>query len=528
MPAMFKKPSPPFHFEIERRLMDYNTLKTNIVAPRGGAKSSLACICTTLHHIFAEDTYRRVRGLPLRGDGHKREPAYVLIISKTERDATQRMRQIKGVIGDKKAGFSPQFRALYGNWGEDTARSWQSQQIILKDGSSIRCLGTGQNVHGLNEGNVRPTLVIVDDPEDKKNTVNVEMMAKNMQWLYESIIPGIYPELGRLVVIGTPLNTGCMVVKLHRTWSSKKSPDSDSIWFRQSLSREEHEYSVLEQNITRNMRLNEDKWGYWDVKPGLIWPEQLSKRALEAHKYECQNTEGVGVGVYYRQYECQIRGDGESVFEDDWFDQTWEGSLVRDAIGRSFLRIYRRGKEEFDDPLMLHVGVTTGYDPAYSVESESSYTAIANIATDSDGYRYELPWVYDKFEATRTIDVFIDNQRHYMPKRSYCEANGPQKAFYDICRQRGLRAMKDHSAMRIGKLARISTLSHPMSGGKYFFQRNSPAREEGLDFPSGSMDYLDALEKAERCRIKGKKNITFIKGDIVRSPKGISNSWLTA
>ena len=66
--------------------------------------------------------------------------------------------------------YSSNFRSLFGYWGQYSAKQWSKSEIELKDGSMIICKGTGQQLRGIKHGNQRPTLIILDDPEDENNT----------------------------------------------------------------------------------------------------------------------------------------------------------------------------------------------------------------------------------------------------------------------------------------------------------------------------------------------------------------------
>lgn len=511
-PHIFKKPSAPFHSEVERRIMDLNMSLQNIVTPRGTAKTTIACVYNALWHISLEHYYRMLSGYPIRGTPSKPEHSYVMLISKTQEEAKQRLRMIRQVLGDNSSSEqSPTFKALMGDWSENTSRLWTQSQLILKDGTTIRANGTGQAIHGLNEGGVRPTLCIVDDPEDHNNTKTEERRRGNMKWLYESVIPGLYPGFGRLVVIGTPLHTQCMVVELHRTWGRSKS-ETDTIWFRQHLGEteieDEHHNSISKEDVDIGMDVFEDQHGLWQKHEGLIWPEQLNRKKLISYRKDCIESRTLSLAYFARQYECKIRSDEEATFKDEWFDQTWEGSIIWDEWNQPFIKVYRRGEETFEKPLMIPVGVSSGYDPAYSVHSTSSHTAAANIATDCDDFRYELPCVYGRFEASKMMTMFLENQKQWRPSRALCEANGPQLGTYEALRRAGLYAWKD-SNMDKAKISRIEALQYPMSNGMFYFRASTPARPEAQDYPVGSLDYMDALEKADRVRVRGPRHLQF-------------------
>ena len=106
------------------------------------------------------------------------------------------------------------FRSIFGYWGSHSAKSWSKSEIELKDGSVVICKGTGQQLRGIKVGNQRPTLIIVDDPEDENNTKTAEAMETNLRWLLQSAVPSVDPRKGRIVIIGTPQHQRCLVETL--------------------------------------------------------------------------------------------------------------------------------------------------------------------------------------------------------------------------------------------------------------------------------------------------------------------------
>ena len=48
-------------------------------------------------------------------------------------------------------------------------------------------------------GSQRPTLIIVDDPEDENNTKTAEAMESNLRWLLQSAVPSLDPLKGKIL-----------------------------------------------------------------------------------------------------------------------------------------------------------------------------------------------------------------------------------------------------------------------------------------------------------------------------------------
>ena len=157
MPNMFSSASPPFHYDLTDQLLDTDCKQINIIAPRGHAKSSVAAGIFPLFHLMFTEGVK-----------------VIVLVSRTQSHATKLLGTIKDVLD-----YSQEFRYFFGYWGMQSAKKWTNTEVELKDGSLIICKGTGQQIRGIKHGNQRPTLLILDDPEDENNTKTAEAMEYN-------------------------------------------------------------------------------------------------------------------------------------------------------------------------------------------------------------------------------------------------------------------------------------------------------------------------------------------------------------
>ena len=112
---------------------------------------------------------------------------------------------------------------------------------ILKNGTRIVAVGTGQRVRGFIEGDTRPNVIIVDDFESELNALTPEARTKNRKWMTEAVIPSLSDE-GRIIMIGTVISEDCFLY-----WA-KDSPAWKTLW-----------YSI------------------WDDDENSIWPQRFPK-----------------------------------------------------------------------------------------------------------------------------------------------------------------------------------------------------------------------------------------------------------
>lgn len=510
-PNATKVQSAEMHHIMVKHLTNLKLKCINIAAPRGTAKSTYAAVALPLWHIFLEDYYRQAYKYPRRINLSTGLPEHcnVIISSKTKAQSIERLDAMKSILNE-----SQEFKELFGDYSKDYCLwaskqkgekyEWRQDLIRLHDDSIISGYGA-TGFHGRNWKNVRTTFVAADDYEDESNTKTPESMKANMAVIKGGVIPGLYPGFGRCAIISTPIRADSMAVSFHKAWGHGEIPGRFSVWFKHSNADYTQSWTIPESEVAvqeqRGNQVIEDRWGYWVTKPGLLFEDWIGREDLKNEKASVAKTPNISIGWYYRQHECQIVGDEERVFEEKWFDQTWDGEVVHASNG-TFLKIYRRGDEYFDEPLMLHVGVTHGYDLAYSVENSSSFSTACSLATDVNENRYELGYVREKFFWGKLLDVLKRFQALYRPTISVMEANGPQKGTFEAARMAGLRVRKDNNIYE-NKISRIEMLQEPMLNGKFYFLEGSPASDEAYTFPRGRIDYLDAMEKANRVKRRG-------------------------
>jgi predicted phage terminase large subunit-like protein len=440
LPNMFSVKSPKFHEELVSDFHDPLVKKINIIAPRGHAKSSLVACLWVLYHIFFDP-------------GHK----VVVLVSKTEGHAIRLLQTIKNALD-----YSIPLRQVFGYWGEHSARTWKTNEVILKDGTAILCRGTGQMVVGLKYGDQRPTLVVLDDPEDMMNTKTAEAMEMNLRWLLQSLLPTLDPLRGRICIVGTPQHERCMVeiVSTMEGWKTRR-------------------YKAIQDDGT------------------ALWPEWWSVEALLKEKASLESINRVS--SFYREYQCQVIGDEDQLFKESYL-QTYAGELD-EADGEVTLNITSLNGLLLDIPKRVPVNIFMGIDPASSTEQTADYSAIMAIAIDDHMNRYILPYVRKHLTPMGVAAEILRMYRYFKPKRTRIESVGYQEMLRDYLRQNeyipGLEIKENPRTM---KSKRLEQLEPMFFQGKVFLLENmQELRDELLLYPRGKHDdLLDALYYANK------------------------------
>ena len=436
-PNMFSTDSPPFHYEIAGLLEDMGNNKLNIIAPRGHAKSSLVACVFPIWHILTQQG-----------------PKFIVLSSKTEGHAVRLLQTIKNALE-----YSAELRSIYGYWGQHSAKQWARTEIVLKDDTMIMCRGTGQQVVGLKHGNQRPTLVVLDDPEDMVNTKTSEAMEYNLRWLLQSLVPSLDARRGRIAIIGTPQHQRCMVEMLCKTdgWVSKR-------------------YKALLDDGT------------------ALWEKMWSKEKLLQEK---KSLDSIGrVSSFYREYQCEIIGDEDQMFKESYL-QYYQGQ---------FKFIEEDHCLEFESGKVIPVNIFMGIDPASSVKKHADYSTIVVVAVDSKNNKYVLPYYRKRSTPMELADHIIEYFKKYKPMKTRIESVGYQEMLRDYLRQRAeeeglfIPGLEIKESPRNSKSSRLETMQPWFAQKKIYISEDmNELKDELLMFPRGKHDdLLDGLYYATK------------------------------
>ena len=444
IPNMFSSESPEFHYDIAKNLMDKSHKQVNIIAPRGHAKSSIVGGVFPLWHIMFE-----------------KGPKLIVLISRTQDHAVKLLGTIKDVLD-----YSSQFRQLFGYWGMNSARVWSKAEIELKDGTMIICKGTGQQLRGIKHGNQRPTLIILDDPEDENNTKTAEAMESNLRWLLQSAIPSLDPERGRIAIIGTPIHQRCIVETLKEMTGWRNllyKPDLDN---------------------------NKALWETW---------QPIEKLRQKKAELESINR----VSVFYREYMCEVVGDEDQLFRESYINY-YDGSLFHDSSGNAFLKITYLNHSDTTEE--RPVNVFMGVDPASSTRQTADFSTIVPVAIDAEGNRFVLPYYRKRATPMSLAEAILEYFKIYKPEKVRIESVGYQEMLREYVKVRCeesnmfIPGLEIKENPRNSKSMRLETMEPYFAQGKFHMQKNMmELKDELLLYPRGKHDdLLDGLYYATK------------------------------
>ena len=166
--------------------------RLSLVAPRGSAKSTWVSLA-----------------YPLWVALHRYEP-YILIISDSQAQARLHLEAVKQELEDNPT-LAEAYPAAVGRgspWGQD--------RIRLANGVVIEALGTGSKIRGRRNRAERPSLIVVDDPENDNHVTSAMQRERSWSWFNRAVVNAGTTETN-ILVLGTALHRDCLVLRLTQT-----------------------------------------------------------------------------------------------------------------------------------------------------------------------------------------------------------------------------------------------------------------------------------------------------------------------
>jgi hypothetical protein len=344
----FSRGLPAFHKDIlyqvarEEKKWTLFDRKVVIAAPRGSAKTTLITKVYSLYEIALST-------LNLKGYGKR----YIVIVSKTARASKKILRWIKTALA------SQNFVSLFGDLRPELVRratwesvpgKWTEDIIILTNGVVIEAIGMQQQLRSSAEGleNDRIDLLIADDVQTNENTKTSEALEDGLDYLFETLLPSVDVDTGKVVYIATIQKTGCILDVL------LQQDDWRKLFFALTYENE-------------------------DGKEISIWEEKYPVDLV--HRMRVAYERAGKLGSFYKEYYNQLKNESE--FNPSLIIKSNYEVLNRG--GQNFLHRVTDGIDEWV-PLFISIGVDFGSSEARG----SHYSVVFALGTDPMGRRYVI------------------------------------------------------------------------------------------------------------------------------------------
>ena len=387
-----------FHHELLDVLGDYAEKMIEVLGFRGSAKSTFGSLALPL---WAALEYPNLY-------------PFILPIADTGTQSDTNIANIKEEIENNPL-IRQDYGYITGQFGEDfsleSEEEWKAKNMLLSNGVRILARSRGQKVRGLRHRQSRPSLVVVDDPEDLEWVRTKENRDKTERWLRGEVIPAIDEAQGRLVVIGNQLHTDALMARLTKYKTFKH----------------------LEYPLVKN-----DGSCTWRAK----YPTQA---ALDLQR------DKVGVNAYLREYCLKV-------VSDDGQEVKPEEIHYYDALPKT------------QDIAM----VGTGIDYAISKKETADYTSMVSGALSYENERAYVDiypsCINERFDMQETVAAALALHQSFGGNHViFAEEVAYQKAANDEMERRGL-AVERMQAIH-DKRARLRVAAIYIKNGTVRFPR---------------------------------------------------------
>lgn len=195
LPHYLKLPPADFHPELLGLLQDYSEKFVSIIGFRGSAKSSYASLALPLWMALEQPELY----------------PFPIVVNETIPAVTETIANIRKELEENQL-----LREDYGDMSEGISkqREWTKTGLLLKNGVRVLGISRGQRIRGRRHRQNRPSVVIIDDPEESEKVEKKEYRDKTERWLRGEVIPAIEETNARLIVLGNILHTDAIMARL--------------------------------------------------------------------------------------------------------------------------------------------------------------------------------------------------------------------------------------------------------------------------------------------------------------------------
>jgi len=147
---------------------------------------------------------------------HPERYPFIVLVGDTFAQSSQTIANIKNEL-DHNFALKNDYGVVAGNdpdkWKLE-GPEWQKQNLLLSNGVRIIARSRGQKVRGLVHRYARPSLVVVDDPEDLDWVKTKENRDRSEEWILGEVIPGMEEREGKLLLIGNLLHADGLLARM--------------------------------------------------------------------------------------------------------------------------------------------------------------------------------------------------------------------------------------------------------------------------------------------------------------------------
>jgi hypothetical protein len=328
-------------------------------------------------------------------------------------------------------------------YGELVGTTWNEAKVVLANGVVLQAFGRGQSLRGVKHLDSRPDFCFADDIEEEEHVRTPEARQETLSWFMSVVLPAL-DKGARVRVNATPLDRDALPLTLARQpgWQTRIYP-------------------------IEHVDKHGDRVATWPARFPLTWVDEKRQEyhALGmAHEYE-------------REYMCRAEDPARKVFTSAMFKieprvRSWQPTFAF-------------------------------YDPARTVKTTSATTGWACWS-----------WIGSKLivwdggaESWRPDEMIAHMFRldeEFAPVAIGVEETGLNEFLMQPLRQEQLKRaylipVEAWNAPR-GKLEFIRGLQPFFNAGEVVLAKDIPAKAQFLSYPTGKIDFPNALAYALKMR----------------------------
>lgn len=348
-----------------------------------------------------------------------------------------------------RADFGDLSPVHHSDWGKPGFKRAPAQGDYASNGVRVRAFGMQGGLRGGKHGPYRPTLALFDDPDSEGTVATRRTRDAQATKVDSAATYGLDEHRGRIVMVGTPLHSDCVVCRFT----------------------EQEKYKGV-YDVLRFVAADDDGT--------ILYPAKWTPDAIEAAR---QNPEDSDPELFDRPPN---EGD------------------------RPFRELHYYDRADYADVVLPKV---MGFDPSYGQNDKSDYQAVITLRGPTpEGWllvhRADLLRVADPLELTETVNGIYKSED---PDAAVIEAIALGILLHSLSVSLGNAAGVFPAWQRIerqvsAKDIRIRGLAPLINGGTIRFPSDGSCRaleNMARDYPQGKKDGLDVLEMALRLIRRG-------------------------
>ncbi len=166
---------------------------TLILMPRGSSKTAIAGFAMPLYKIL----YKLDR--------------FSLYVSNAQTHTEAQLESIRKELSDNEI-----IREFFGDIRPKRSadQKWAQEKFETATGIAMQAKGKGSAIRGIHHKNKRPSIILVDDPQDRDDVKSDTIRENDKKWAFAELTPArarVAGERGKIIVLGTWLHSECLV-----------------------------------------------------------------------------------------------------------------------------------------------------------------------------------------------------------------------------------------------------------------------------------------------------------------------------